>query len=75
MPNLASIDNMLTNFNQIVMQEGLIQSFFFSFDLPVHQLSTASPAISNNLVVKFPREIIAHGGVQNSYHQAAYLAY
>ena len=36
MPNLASIDNMLTNFNQIVMQEGLIQSFFFSFDLPVH---------------------------------------
>ena len=36
MSNLASIDNMLTNFNQIVMQEGIIQSFFFSFDLPVH---------------------------------------
>jgi len=40
------------------MQEGLIQSFFFSFDLPVHQLSTSSPAISNNLVVKVPREMI-----------------
>lgn len=36
MSNLASIDQMLTNFNQIVMQEGLIQSYFFSFDLPVH---------------------------------------
>lgn len=74
MSNLASIDNMLTNFNQIVMQEGLIQSFFFSFDLPAHQLSTASPAISNNLVVKVPKEIIAHGQ-NSSQHQAAYLAY
>ena len=56
MPTLANIDNMLTNFNQIVMQEGVIQSLFFSFDLPVHQISTASPAVSNSLVVKVPRD-------------------
>ena len=55
MQNLASIDNMLTNFNQIVMQEGTIQSLFFSFDLPVYQLSSQTPAISNNLVVKLPK--------------------
>ena len=56
MSNLASIDNMLTNFNQIVMQEGIIQSFFFSFDLPVHQLSTTTPTVSNSLVVKMPKD-------------------
>ena len=87
MPNLASIDNMLTNFNQIVMQEGLIQSFYFSFDLPVHQLSTATPAISNSLVVKVPRDMMAQAAATvgnspmqnniqyNQQHQAAYLAY
>lgn len=56
MTNLASIDNMLTNFNQIVMQEGVIQKYFFSFDLPVHQLSSRQPPVSNNLVVKVPKE-------------------
>jgi len=56
------------------MQEGVIQSLFFSFDLPVHQLSTRSPAVSNHLVVKIPKDF-AGGGIQSSYHQAAYLAY
>ena len=52
MVNLAGIDNMMTNFNQIVIQEGVINKYFFSFDLPVHELSTMQPVISNNLVVK-----------------------
>ena len=56
METIATIDNILTNFNQIVMQEGVIQSFFLSFDLPVHQLSTQTPAVSNNLVVKVPKD-------------------
>ena len=38
------------------MQEGIIQSFFFSFDLPVHQLSTTTPTVSNSLVVKMPKD-------------------
>ena len=36
MVNLAGIDNMMTNFNQIVIQEGIINKYYFSFDLPVH---------------------------------------
>ena len=36
MVNLAGIDNMMTNFNQIVIQEGVINKYYFSFDLPVH---------------------------------------
>ena len=36
MVNIAGIDNMMTNFNQIVLQEGIVKKYFFSFDLPVH---------------------------------------
>ena len=36
MVNLAGIDNMMTNFNQIVIQEGIINKYYFCFDLPVH---------------------------------------
>ena len=57
MVNLAGIDNMMTNFNQIVIQEGIINKYYFCFDLPVHQLSTMQPAISNNLVVKTGKNV------------------
>ncbi|TNV85207.1 hypothetical protein FGO68_gene8034 [Halteria grandinella] len=33
--NLPNIEQFLTNFNQLVLQSGIIQKFFFSFDLPL----------------------------------------
>ena len=35
-----------------MIQEGVINKYYFTFDLPVHQLSTMQPPISNSLVVK-----------------------
>jgi hypothetical protein len=52
MSNLPGIDNMLTNFNQIVLSEPLISKYYCSFDLPVVQLSTMRETISNSLVIK-----------------------
>lgn len=33
--NLPSIENFLTNFNRLVLQEGVVKKLFFCFDLPL----------------------------------------
>ena len=35
MDNLPNLENMMTNFNQIVIQEAIINKLFFCFDLPL----------------------------------------
>lgn len=42
MPGLAQIELMLTNFNQIVLQNGVINKYFVCFDLPVYQLAAGA---------------------------------
>lgn len=43
--NLDNIENFLTNFNQIVIQQGLINKFFFCFDLPLSILQGSTPSL------------------------------
>jgi hypothetical protein len=33
--NLPSIENFLTNFNRLVLQDGIVNKIFFCFDLPI----------------------------------------
>ena len=40
---------MMCNFNQIVIQDGIINKYFVSFDLPVYQLSNQAQLTSNTL--------------------------
>lgn len=41
---------MLTNFNQIVLQNAVLNKYFVSFDLPVYQLAAgAQPLVSHSL--------------------------
>ena len=50
---LPSIDTMMTNFNQIVIRNGIINKYRFCFDLPVAQLQVdAQPLVSNCLVTR-----------------------
>ena len=39
-PNLPDIEHFLTNFNQLVLQCGIIDKFYFCFDLPLSLLLT-----------------------------------
>ena len=38
----------MSNFNQIVIQDGIINKYFVSFDLPVYQLSNQSVQLTSN---------------------------
>ena len=47
---------MMTNFNQIVMQNATVNKYYVSLDLPVYQLACeAQPLVSNSLVVRHSR--------------------
>jgi hypothetical protein len=39
MEGLSQIEMMMTNFNQIVLQNATLNKYFISFDLPVYQLA------------------------------------
>lgn len=57
MESLANIEMMLTNFNQIVLQNAVVNKYFVCFDLPVYQLAGgAQPLISHSLRNTRPQE-------------------
>lgn len=39
MDSLSNLEMMMTNFNQIVLQNGVLNKYFVCFDLPVYQLA------------------------------------
>ena len=50
MDGLTEIEVMLTGFNKIVLQSGVINKYFLTFDLPVYQLAAdAQPLVSHSL--------------------------
>ena len=56
MEGLIQIELMMTNFNQIVMQNATVNKYYVSLDLPVYQLACeAQPLVSNSLVVRHSR--------------------
>lgn len=58
MDTLPNIDSMMTNFNQIVLRNGVINKYFFCFDLPIAQMQAdAEPLVSNCLVTRFPTKV------------------
>ena len=57
MESLANIEMMLTNFNQIVLQNAVVNKYFVCFDLPVYQLAGGvKPLISHSLRNTRPQE-------------------
>lgn len=48
-PNLNNLPNLLTNFNQLVLQEFEIQKVFFCFDMPLTKINKVQAQSINDL--------------------------